>query len=107
VTWTSDLTLPDGRLQVVFNGSAASFPGRGRSHGMASLAEGENRVEAIVVEAAGKAGLWRFDLISAQSVRAGSLRVIAGDVVSIASNSITFRLRGEPGERVVFTFQKQ
>jgi len=105
--WSSDLAVDGGRLQVVVNGSATSFPARGRAYGVASLVEGENRVEAVLVESAGRAGLWRFDLMSSQAVVPGSLRVIAGDVVSIASNSVTFRLRGESGERIVFTFQKQ
>ena len=74
---------------------------------MASLVAGENRVEAVLVEAAGKPGLWRFDLMNAEAVVPGSLRVVAGEVVSIASSSLTFRLRGVAGERIVFTFQKQ
>lgn len=102
-TWTSDLTVDGGRLQVVVNGSAATFPGRGRSYGTAGLVNGENRVEATVVEAAGKPGLWRFDVVSQQFDGSGRIRVIAGEVVAVAPNSVTFRLRGIPGERVAFT----
>ena len=105
--WSSDLSVEGGRLQLVVNGASATFPGRGRAYGVASLVEGENRVEALLVEGAGKGGLWRFDLMNSQAVVPGSLRAIAGDVVSIASSSVTFRLRGESGERIVFTFQKQ
>jgi hypothetical protein len=32
---------------------------------------------------------------------------MAGDVVSIAPTSVTFRLHGEVGERVVFTFAEK
>jgi hypothetical protein len=88
------------------NGASASFPGSGRAYGAASLADGDNRVEAVLVESAGKAGLWRFELMNSQAVVPGSLRVIAGDVVSIAPTSVTFRLRGVAGERIVFTFRK-
>ena len=48
-------------------------------------------------------GLTQF----AKQVVPGSLRVIAGEVVSILPASVTFRLHGETGERVVFTFLKQ
>ena len=105
--WSSDLAVEGGRLQVVVNGSSASFPGRGRAYGVASLANGENRVEATVVEAAGKPGLWRFDIMNEQNVSPGSIHVLAGQVVNVAASSITFRLQGAPGERVAFTFQKK
>ena len=105
--WSSDLAVEGGRLQVVVNGSSASFPGRGRAYGVASLANGENRVEATVVEAAGKPGLWRFDIMNEQNVSPGSIHVLAGQVVNVAASSITFRLQGAPGERVEFTFQRK
>ena len=37
--------------------------------------------------------------------RPESLRVVAGDVVQLAGDSVTFRLQGRPGERVVFVFR--
>jgi hypothetical protein len=104
--WSSDLGVEGGRLQIVVNGSALSFPGRGRAYGVAALADGTNRVEAVLVEGAGKAGLWRFDLLNAETVVSGGIHVIAGDVVNIAANSVTFRLQGVPGERLAFTFEK-
>lgn len=36
-----------------------------------------------------------------------ALRVVAGDVVQLAAESLTFRLQGRPGERVVFTFRAE
>jgi hypothetical protein len=102
--WSSDLTLDGGRLQVVVNGDAVTYPERGRSFGTARLRGGENRMEATVVEAAGKAGSWRIDLSGSEAVEVGSLRVIAGEVESITSNAITFRLKGFAGERVAFSF---
>ncbi|HUG55298.1 MAG TPA: PKD domain-containing protein, partial [Vicinamibacteria bacterium] len=102
--WSSDLTVPEGRLQVVVNGVSAAFPGRGRSFLSARVAGGENRIEAIVVEGTGKPGLWRIDLQNAEAVLASSLRVVAGEVVSLGPTSATFRLAGNPGERIVLTF---
>ena len=45
-------------------------------------------------------------LVAGQDVRAGTLRVISGEVESVADNVITFRLRGVAGERVAFTFRR-
>ena len=97
----------NGRLQVVVNGASPSFPGRGRGFGSAKLVDGENRVEAVVVESAGKAGLWRIDLKPSESILAGSLRVISGEAVLLGPASATFRLSGAQGERIVFTFMRK
>jgi hypothetical protein len=35
----------------------------------------------------------------------GSLHVVAGDVAQIAGDVVAFRLKGTPGERVVFAFR--
>ena len=37
--------------------------------------------------------------------RPETLRVVAGEVVQLAADSVTFRLQGRPGERVVFAFR--
>jgi hypothetical protein len=105
--WSSDLSVPDGRMQVVVNGASPAFPGPGRGFGTARLVEGENRVEALLVESGRKAGLWRIDLRPSEAILAGSLRVISGDVVQLGPASATFRLSGNPGERIVFTFMRK
>jgi hypothetical protein len=105
--WSSDLTVEGGRLQVIVNGGAPAFPERGRAFGTSSLVNGENRVEAVLVESAGKPGLWRIDLSPAESVVEGSLRVISGEAVLLGASSATFRLSGREGERIVFTFLKK
>jgi hypothetical protein len=69
--------------------------------------EGANRVEAVLLAGSAKPGLWRFDLLTTSAVAAGSIRVISGDPVQISSTSVTFRLQGRAGERVVFTFDKK
>jgi len=105
--WSSDLTVEGGRLQVIVNGGAPAFPERGRAFGTSSLVNGENRVEAVLVETAGKPGLWRIDLNPPESVVEGSLRVISGEAVLLGASSATFRLSGREGERIVFTFLKK
>jgi hypothetical protein len=105
LAWTSDLGLEKGRLQLVIGGEAV-FAAAGRSYGTTKLAAGETRVEATVVEAGGKAGLWRFEVIGSQ-VAPGSLRVLGGEALAVGGTSATFRLRGVVGERVVFTFTRR
>jgi hypothetical protein len=101
--WESDLSVEGGRLQVIMNGSAVSYLEGGRAYGMSAFVEGTIRVEATLVDGRGKAGQWRFDFLGSRAIAPGSLHVVAGDVVSIAGGSITFRLKGTPGERIAFT----
>jgi hypothetical protein len=105
VAWTSELDLDGGSGQIVVNGEAAAFAPRGRSGGAAVGRRGMNRVEAQVVEASGQPGMWRFDLGTTGTLEAGSLRVIAGEVALLTENSVVFRLKGRPGERIVFSFR--
>ena len=105
--WSSDLRLEGGRLQVVFNGSTASYPERGRSVASTRIKDGDNRVEATVVNAAGKAGSWTIDLSASAAIQAGSIRVLAGEIESIGASAVTFKLKGTPGERIAFTFVKK
>jgi len=74
---------------------------------LASLVNGENRIEAVLVESAGKAGLWRIDLTPSDAIVEGSLRVISGEALLLGASSATFRLGGHDGERIVFTFLKK
>jgi len=106
-TWASDLDVEGGRLQVVVNGTAASYPGVGRSYGTAPFVSGENRVEATLVEGRGRPGLWRFDALASGGVVPASIRVIAGEVVTVGEGGVTFRLHGQAGERVTFVFQRR
>jgi hypothetical protein len=105
VAWESDLQVEGGRVQLVVNGSAVSYPEVGRAYGMGAFVDGPNRVEATLVESRGKAGVWRFKFLASQSVT--NLRVIAGDAVDITDSSISFRFKGAPGERVAFMFEQR
>jgi len=90
--------------QVVLNGSAGVYARRGRSTVAAGGRRGTNRVELQLVQA-GDPGKVTVDLRSMPSLVPGSLRVVAGDLVSISDTTITFRLKGRSGERVVFTME--
>lgn len=103
LTWTSVLQVKDGWGQVVLNGGYASYPTEGRSLGDGEARAGENRIEAQLVRSARQPGTWTFDL--AGQVQPGTVRVLAGQAVSVGAESVTFRVQGEPGERVVFTFR--
>ena len=102
-TFVSELSVPEGAGQVVANGEAV-FPRAGRSPFAVRLKAGENRVEATLVEARA-GGTWRFELGTLPGFQPETLRAVAGDVVQLAADSVTFRLQGRPGERVVFAFQ--
>jgi hypothetical protein len=104
LSWVSQLDVPGGRGQVTLNGSPVSFPRAGRSMAVADAKVGENRVEAQVVESTGS-GTWRFELGSFLALQPGSLRGVAGEVVSVSADAIVFRVSGAPGERVAFTFK--
>jgi hypothetical protein len=106
LAWESDLGL-EGRLQLVVNGAEVSYLERGRAYGMGVISEGANHVEATLVEGGGKAGQWTFNFLAAQAIAPGSIRVIAGDALTVSETSITFRLKGTPGERIAFTFDKR
>ncbi len=101
--WVSELSVSEGRGQVVVDGTDAVFPAAGTSTFSLPLGPGGHRFEATLVDGAGRSGTWRFDLATLNP-RAGSLRVVAGDVAQAGSAEVVFRLRGKPGERVVFTF---
>jgi len=101
--WVSQLEVSGGRGQVVVNAREASFPAAGRVALASQMVRGENRVEAMLVQSEGTPGLWRFEL--GDGFVPGSLRVVAGDVALVAAGAVVFRLKGQPGERVVFTFR--
>ncbi len=105
--WLSELQPAGARGQVIVDGREAVFPGSGSESYAAALGPGEHRFEATLVDGArgGErgAGAWRFDL-SRLGVAPGTLRVVAGEAVQAAADSVVFRLRGRAGERVVFVF---
>jgi hypothetical protein len=99
----TDLAVPGATAQVVVNGAQALLQKEGRTEAITAGVKGENRVEAVLAEAQGRPGTWRFE---ARGAEVGSLRVLAGEVQSIAGDAVVFRLRGVVGERVAFTFRR-
>jgi hypothetical protein len=102
-SWLSELSVPNGRGQVVVDGTQAVFPAGGMATFSLPMGPGRHRFEATLVDGAGRPGAWRFDL-SVLGLLPGSLRVVAGEAAQAGSATVVFRLRGKPGERVVFTF---
>ncbi len=107
LAWSSQLDVVGASAQVVVNGATAVYSGVGPSNAVAAGRSGQNRFEAQLVQASGKAGTWRFDLGRTRGMVGGSLRVIAGDVALVTADAIVFRLKGTPGERIVFTFETE
>jgi PKD domain-containing protein len=105
VNWVSDLSL-DGRLQIVLDGTV-SVAGRGRTYGALARSREESRVEATLMDAAGKPGLWRFDVSDSGAGASPRIQVVTGDTVSVTGSSVTFRLQGKAGERVAFTIDRR
>lgn len=103
ITFTSDLDLEDGQGQIVVDGAIATFQPRGSQPGAIDSTPGSHRVEATVVSAAGRPGTWRFRLAGA--VAPGSLRGVAGVVLSSSAEEILFRVSGKAGERILFVFR--
>jgi hypothetical protein len=107
-TWQSELRGSQAQGQVIVDGTVAVFPGEGSELFTSALAPGVHRFEATLVEAARDTGrgatTWRFDLAGLH-VRPGTLRVLAGQAVQAGASEVTFRLRGQSGERVVFEFE--
>ncbi len=107
LSWNNQLDVVGASAQVVVNGMTAVYSGVGPSNAVAAGRSGQNRFEAQLVQASGKAGTWRFDLGRTRGLVGGSLRVIAGDVALVTADAIVFRLKGMPGERIVFTFETE
>jgi hypothetical protein len=107
IGWASQLDIEGASGQVMLNGATAVFAGPGGSTALAAGRRGENRVEAQLVQGAGRPGTWRFELGATANLVPGSLRVLAGSVAEISGEAVVFRLGGRAGERVVFTFRTE
>jgi hypothetical protein len=103
--WSGELDVPGSQGQVVLNGGAVSFQESGQAWGLGSVHTGINRIEAQLVRGSGQAGTWRFAFPSDGALKPGSLRVISGEVEELTANGVSFRLNGDPGERIVFHFR--
>ena len=102
-TFVSDLGVAGGAGQVVANGEAA-FPRAGRTPFAVRVKRGRtaSRRRSSRRARSGRGGSSSGRCRASGPTR---LRVVAGDVVQLAADSVTFRLQGRPGERVVFLFR--
>jgi len=69
--------------------------------------EGEVIVSGSLVRADGKPGTWRFEAQQGEAIAPGSLRVQQGEVDLLTPTAVVFRLKGEAGERVSFSYRFQ
>jgi hypothetical protein len=102
MNWASQLDTPGAAGRVALN-DAPLTAGEGRQQGRARVRRGDNRIDAELVAAIGKPGLWRFDL--APIIEPGSMRILAGEAVQVTDYYVVFRLAGTPGERLSFSFR--
>ena len=99
----SAFEVAGARGQVMLNGVVLSAPDAGTTSWTVTPAVGENRLEARIL-AAGKPGIWRFDLSGIPRLERGSLRVLSGEVVAVGPDSVVFRSTGRAGEHVGLAF---
>jgi len=103
LVWAVQLDVPDGVGQVVFGGQAVQVT-RGVSWAAATARAGDNEVEAELIEARDHPGIWRFEAADG-AIEPGSLRVSYGDVALVTPTAVTFRMKGQRGEKVAFTYR--
>jgi hypothetical protein len=102
----SRFEVPGARGHVLLNGVLLPPPGSGDSTWTVSAVDGQNRLEAQILDA-GRAGTWRFDLSGIPGMERGSLRVLTGQAIAVGPDSIVFRLAGRAGERIGLAFTKR
>ena len=103
LVWASELQVEGGAGRISVDGAQAALVGPGRSQGTHPCRAGSHRVEALLSAGRGEPGIWRFGFGGA--FRPGSLRLRAGDVASVSSEAIVFRLRGAPASASSFDLE--
>jgi hypothetical protein len=90
--------------QILLNAATASASSSRLDTAQMSARAGENRIEGRLTRD-GARGTWRFDLGANARLEPGSLRVLAGEPVTVTGDAVVFRVRGKIGEQVIFTFR--
>lgn len=103
LAWTSTLQAPGASGRLSFDGGLVARLGAGTSSGAQGLSAGVHRIEAQLTSGHGQPGIWRFRFGGA--LVPGSLRVRAGEVAGVSADTLVFRVRGMPGERVAFELE--
>jgi PKD repeat protein len=102
-TVVSRLEAAGARLQATLNGAPLAPPAPGMSAWAIEPRAGDNRLEAQLGE--GAAGTWRLELAGVRGLEPGSVRALAGDVISVGPDAVVFRLKGRAGERFGLAFR--
>jgi len=96
-----------GRARITLDGLAVQpmvSPGQPVELRVDSAA-GKREVATVIMGGRGEPGLLRLDLSDTLEVVSGSLRATEGNVLTQGPRAITFRLAGQAGETVRFTFE--
>ena len=101
-TVVSRLEAVGARLAASLNGVPLAPPAPGQSLWTIEPRAGDNRLEAQAAD--GAVGTWRVDLAGVRGLTRGTLRVLAGEVVSVGPDAVVFRLKGRAGERFGLAF---
>jgi len=90
--------LAGGQAFVVDNGAPATLH-------FDVVGPGESVIEAFLVASSGRSGTWRFDLSGTGGFVPGSILVESGEVLTLESRAVVFRVSGVAGERSRFRFR--
>ena len=107
LTWNVDLEAPGAVGQVVMDGQLLVAESGRRVQQQTRSREGEVALSGSIVRADGKAGTWRFEAQQGEAIEPGSLRVLQGDVALLTPTAVVFRVKGESGERVSFSYRQR
>jgi PKD repeat protein len=105
LSWSIDLDAPGAIGQAVVDGQVVVAATGQRAQQVGRIREGDAVVAATLVKADGKPGTWRFEAQPGESIEAGSLRVLQGEVALLTPTAVVFRLKGDAGERVSFSYR--
>jgi len=105
LAWSIDLDAPGAVGQAVVDGQVVVAASGQRAQQLGRSREGAAIVTATLLKADGKPGTWRFEAQPGESIEPGSLRVLQGDVALLTPTAVVFRLKGEAGERVSFSYR--
>lgn len=68
-------------------------------------ADSESLVEAVLTRASGRSGKWSFELRLPPGIEIDGVQVEAGELMSSEPRALSFRVRGEAGERLRFRYR--
>jgi hypothetical protein len=105
LAWTSSFEMQSGAATLVLNNSSTHRFQQGQSAAQGKAVANENRID-VVFDRESSAGIWRFQLARSTMWDPAGVRIIEGEALAITQTGIIFRLKGTPGERVSFTFDR-